>query len=125
MWNRALPRPILGDGAWREVQTVPSRAQSLSAMTANTKEPRAIQKVMWPSNSQAKSLSPTCKKLLQINNKKNPKSRKKWAEIMNRKGNKNNAYIYKKCPVSLLTTERQIKTTLRDDLFIQWAKSKV
>ena len=31
---------------------------------------------------------------------------------MNRKGNKNNAYIYKKCPVSLLTTERQIKTTL-------------
>ena len=57
--------------------------------------------------------------------KKNPKAGKKWAEIMNRKGNKNNAYIYKKCPVSRLTTERQIKTTLRDDLFIQWAKSKV
>lgn len=33
--------------------------------------------------------------------------------------------IYNKCPVSLLTTERQIKTILRNDLFIQWAKSKV
>lgn len=45
---------------------------------------------------------------------------------MNRKGNRNNTYIYKKCPVSHLTTEMQIKITLKDDFsLIQWAKSKV